>query len=86
MAQPDDQLRRRVTEHVQALADRGYRTLAVASTDDANRWRVLGLLPFYDPPRDDSAQTITEIQDLGVSVKMLTGDHVAIAKELHIES
>lgn len=62
------------------FASRGFRSLGVAINED-NKWRLLGLLPMFDPPRSDTAATIAEAQSLGVSVKMLTGDAVAIAKE-----
>ena len=45
-------------------------------------WRFVGLIGLYDPPREDSAETIKTAQSMGVSVKMVTGDHVAIAKEI----
>jgi len=64
------------------LATRGYRTLAVAQTDENAQWQFLGLLPLLDPPREDSAVTIQAARKLGVSIKMVTGDHVAIAKEI----
>ncbi|CAD6889306.1 unnamed protein product [Tilletia controversa] len=62
------------------FAARGFRSLGVA-IKDSEGWRLLGLLPMFDPPRSDTAATIAEAQTLGVSVKMLTGDAVAIAKE-----
>ncbi|CCU99191.1 unnamed protein product [Malassezia sympodialis ATCC 42132] len=62
------------------FASRGFRSLGVAIQEDGN-WRLLGLLPMFDPPRADTAATIAEAQSLGISVKMLTGDAVAIAKE-----
>ncbi|KAI3627814.1 hypothetical protein CBS14141_001815 [Malassezia furfur] len=62
------------------FASRGFRSLGVAINEDG-QWRLLGLLPMFDPPRDDTAATIAEAQSLGVGVKMLTGDAVAIAKE-----
>ncbi|KAE8233069.1 hypothetical protein CF326_g1896 [Tilletia indica] len=62
------------------FAARGFRSLGVA-IKDSQGWRLLGLLPMFDPPRSDTAATIAEAQTLGVSVKMLTGDAVAIAKE-----
>ena len=62
------------------FASRGFRSLGVAINED-NKWRLLGLLPMFDPPREDTAATIAEAQSLGVGVKMLTGDAVAIAKE-----
>lgn len=62
-------------------ARRGFRTLAIAVQEDGGNWQLLGLLPMFDPPRTDTAQTIAEAGRLGVRVKMLTGDAVAIAKE-----
>lgn len=61
------------------FASRGFRSLGVAIND--GQWKLLGLLPMFDPPRSDTAATIAEAQTLGVGVKMLTGDAVAIAKE-----
>jgi H+-transporting ATPase len=66
---------------VAGLAARGYRSLAVAR-DDGEGWRLLGVLPLHDPPREDSAATIAEASDLGLVVKMLTGDRVEIAREV----
>lgn len=66
---------------VDALAARGYRTLGVARRD-ADRWRFLGLLPLSDPPRADSAETSRRAGEHGITVKMLTGDNVAIAREI----
>jgi H+-transporting ATPase len=66
---------------VDELAVKGYRTLGVARADDGENWRFLGILPLYDPPRPDAAQTIAEAQDHGIKVKMITGDNVAIGRE-----
>ena len=65
----------------QEFAHRGFRSLGVAVQKEGEEWVLLGMLPMFDPPRDDTAQTIHEAQNLGISVKMLTGDTVAIAKE-----
>jgi H+-transporting ATPase len=68
---------------VAQLATHGFRSLAVARRDgDKGDWRLLGLLPLHDTPRQDSAATITEAGRLGLSVKMVTGDRVEIAKEV----
>jgi H+-transporting ATPase len=82
MAEPDAELRRSVRERVDALAGKGYRTLGVARTDTEGRWRFLGLLPLFDPPRDDSADTIREALGEAIEIKMITGDHSAIAREI----
>ncbi|MCF8049162.1 MAG: plasma-membrane proton-efflux P-type ATPase [Desulfarculaceae bacterium] len=74
--------RRRAQETVDKLAATGYRTLGVARTDEGGKWRFLGLLPLYDPPRDDSAETIAQAEAHGINVKMVTGDNLAIAREI----
>ncbi|KAF2725725.1 plasma-membrane proton-e [Polychaeton citri CBS 116435] len=63
------------------FARRGFRSLGVAYQKNNDPWILLGMLSMFDPPRDDTAQTIVEAQQLGVPVKMLTGDAIAIAKE-----
>ena len=71
-----------VGEVVNDFAARGYRALGVARTDAQGSWQYVGLIPLYDPPRDDSAETIDTAKAMGVDVKMVTGDHTAIAKEI----
>lgn len=63
------------------FARRGFRSLGVAYQLNDGDWILCGLLSMFDPPREDTAQTIMEAQQLGVPVKMLTGDAIAIAKE-----
>lgn len=65
-----------------ALGMRGIRCLAVAKTDPKTQeWSILGLLTFLDPPRPDTKQTIIDSKAYGVNVKMITGDHLLIARE-----
>jgi len=71
-----------VEEGVNAFAAKGYRTIGVAMTDLQGSWQFVGLIPLYDPPREDSKQTIETAESMGVDVKMVTGDHTAIAKEV----
>lgn len=68
-------------EKAQEFAHRGFRSLGVAVKREGEDWTLLGMLPMFDPPREDTAHTIHESQNLGISVKMLTGDALAIAKE-----
>ncbi|BGP14084.1 hypothetical protein JCM10213_002379 [Rhodosporidiobolus nylandii] len=68
-------------EKAQEFATRGFRSLGVAIKEDGKDWELLGLLSMNDPPRHDTPPTIREAQDLGIQIKMLTGDAVAIAKE-----
>jgi len=73
------------TEAVQAYAKRGLRCLGVARTlpgGDFDHWELIGLLAFLDPPRPDSKSTIETTKYMGVSVKMITGDQLVIAKEV----
>ncbi len=76
-----DELTTAVENDVSALGLRGIRSLAVAKTNDDGKWEFLGLLTFLDPPRPDTKQTIDDANHYGVSVKMITGDHVLIARE-----
>ncbi|KAI8050000.1 plasma-membrane proton-efflux P-type ATPase [Thamnidium elegans] len=68
---------------IQQFASRGLRALGVARTvNGMEKWELIGLLSLIDPPRDDSAQTLAECQQYGISVKMITGDQGIIAKEV----
>jgi H+-transporting ATPase len=66
---------------VNDFAARGYRSLGVARADGDGDWQFVGVLPLFDPPRDDAAATIATAAAMGVTVKMVTGDALAIAKE-----
>jgi H+-transporting ATPase len=74
--------RSRVQQAVDDLATKGYRTLGIARSDNGDTWRFLGILPMFDPPREDSAETIKQAGEHGIQVKMVTGDNTAIAKEI----
>jgi H+-transporting ATPase len=67
---------------IEDFAKKGYRTLAVAKTNDANQPELVGLVTLYDTPRPDSKKLIQELKELAVSVKMLTGDAQPIAQEI----
>jgi H+-transporting ATPase len=81
----EDEIAARVNEIVDAFASKGYRALGVVESDRNGKWQYVGLLAIYDPPREDSAETIKTAQKMGVNVKMVTGDHIAIAKEVSRE-
>ncbi|KAI3440106.1 uncharacterized protein J3R85_003959 [Psidium guajava] len=84
-----DDLRKKVHAIIDKFAERGLRSLAVARQEVPEKtkespggpWQFVGLLPLFDPPRHDSAETIRRALNLGVNVKMITGDQLAIAKE-----
>ncbi|RDW71312.1 plasma membrane ATPase-2 [Coleophoma cylindrospora] len=66
---------------VAEFATRGFRSLGVARKRGMGAWEILGIMPCSDPPRHDTARTINEAKTLGLSIKMLTGDAVGIARE-----
>ncbi len=80
-ALPDEQIVI-INQLVDQLASKGYRTLAVGKKIADEPVEIIGLIPLYDPPRVDSHQVIVDMRSYGVRVKMVTGDHVAIAKEV----
>src|ERR1700735_332567 len=63
------------------FAGRGFRSLGVARADEEGRWQFAGVLPLFDPPREQAKSTIASARQMGVSVKMVTGDQIAIAQE-----
>lgn len=67
---------------VNEFAGQGYRTLGVAEARKDGDWRFLGFIPLYDPPRPDSKETIRTAEKYGIQVKMVTGDDVAIARQI----
>ena len=71
-----------VDRAVTQFAARGFRSLGVARTGADGTWRFLGVIPLYDPLREDSRYTIEAAEKLGLKVKMVTGDQLAIAKEI----
>ncbi|KAF3772908.1 ATPase 10 plasma membrane-type [Nymphaea thermarum] len=89
LCQEKDEIAGKVHAIIDKFAERGLRSLAVAYQDVPEKskespggpWTFCGLLPLFDPPRHDSAETIRRALNLGVCVKMITGDQLAIAKE-----
>ena len=70
-----------VDKAVNEFAARGFRSLGVARADGVSKWQFLGVLPLFDPPRVDAKATIATARQMGVKVKMVTGDALAIAQE-----
>jgi H+-transporting ATPase len=66
---------------VNDFAARGYRALGVARADGDGKWQLLGVLPLFDPPREDAKATVATAAQMGVKIKMVTGDALAIARE-----
>ncbi|KAL8152504.1 hypothetical protein V2J09_010264 [Rumex salicifolius] len=84
-----EDVRKKVHSCIEKYAERGLRSLAVGRQEVPEKtkespgapWQFVALLPLFDPPRHDSAETIRKALDLGVNVKMITGDQLAIGKE-----
>ncbi|MQM13081.1 hypothetical protein Taro_046004 [Colocasia esculenta] len=89
LAHNKSEIERRVHSVIDKFAERGLRSLAVAYQEvpegrkesPGGPWQFIGLMPLFDPPRHDSAETIRRALNLGVNVKMITGDQLAIGKE-----
>lgn len=77
----DDKERKDITSKVDKLGEDGFRSLGVARKDNG-KWQYLGILPLLDPPREDSAEVIKSAQDHGIDIRMVTGDHTAIGKQV----
>ena len=84
MAHNKAEMHDNVMRNVQELADRGFRSLGICvnkASKDEPKWEYIGILSLFDPPRPDTKQTILDAVENGIEVKMITGDHTAIAKE-----
>ena len=82
LAKPDANLASRYQAAVAELAGKGYRALGVGQSDDSRTWSIVGLISLMDPPRPDAKATIDAAKALGVNVKMVTGDDVAIGDQI----
>ncbi len=78
----NNKIEQQISKDVKQFAKHGYRTLAVAIKKNDNKFECLGLIPLFDPPRKDSAKVIKEVKNMGIDVKMLTGDNHAIAEQI----
>jgi H+-transporting ATPase len=70
-----------VEKAVNEFAGRGFRSLGVARADQDGKWQFVGVLPLFDPPRPQAKATIESARQMGVSIKVVTGDQMAIARE-----
>ena len=77
-----EQVKPAVEKAIAGFAARGFRSLGVARADGEGPWQFLGVLPLFDPPREDSKATIATARQMGIKVKMVTGDQVVIGKEI----
>lgn len=72
---------KKMEEQVDSFAARGFKTLGVAKKE-SGKWLFLGVITLFDPPREDSFETIKQANEYGIAVKMVTGDNKAIATEI----
>jgi H+-transporting ATPase len=75
------QVKSAVDKAVAEFAARGFRSLGVARAEGEGQWQFVGVLPLFDPPREDAKATIAIARQMGVKIKMVTGDALAIAQE-----
>jgi len=69
----------RIKEQIESFAAEGKRSLGIA-IENQGRTDFIGIITFFDYPREDSREFISKIKNMGISVKMITGDNVLIAK------
>jgi H+-transporting ATPase len=81
MSTNKEQVKSAVEKAVNEFAGRGFRSLGVSRADEAGKWQFAGVLPLFDPPREQAKATIASARQMGVAVKMVTGDQIAIAQE-----
>ncbi len=81
MATNAEEVKPAVEKAVNEFAGRGFRSLGVARADEEGKWEFAGVLPMFDPPRAQAKATIASAGQMGVKVKMVTGDQLAIAQE-----
>ena len=81
LAADSAQVKPAVDKAVNEFAARGFRSLGVARAGEDGKWQFLGVLPLFDPPREDAKETIATALKMGVKIKMVTGDALAIAQE-----
>lgn len=81
LANDDEQIKQSVDKAVNEFASRGFRSLGVARAEGDGPWQFMGVLPLFDPPREDAKETISVAKGMGVKIKMVTGDALDIARE-----
>ncbi len=84
-----DEVRQSIQQRYEAFSAQGLRTLGVAYKplteeqgpvkDEEKNMRFLGFLTLFDPPKANCAQTIEQLSQLGVTLKIITGDNRLVA-------
>ncbi len=81
MSKNTDAVKSVVDKAVNEFASRGFRSLGVCRADEEGNWQFAGVIPMFDPPREQAKATIASARQMGLSIKMVTGDQAAIARE-----
>ncbi|MFW9865402.1 MAG: plasma-membrane proton-efflux P-type ATPase [Candidatus Thorarchaeota archaeon] len=82
LVKKDPTLEKKVDDQGKEFASSGFRALGIAKSDNQEPWEYMGVVALHDPPREDSYETIKTAKSLGINVKMVTGDHIEIAKQI----
>ncbi|MFP4559441.1 MAG: plasma-membrane proton-efflux P-type ATPase, partial [Archaeoglobaceae archaeon] len=81
LTNPHEETREKINRIVEELGQQGFRSLGVARKE-GDEWEYLGILPLLDPPREDTAEAVESAKEHNIQIKMVTGDHVAIARQV----
>jgi Mg2+-importing ATPase len=87
-----DDKRAAINDQYHKLSAAGFRVLGIAyknannekdfTRDDEKEMTFLGFITLFDPPKKDALQTITSLRNLGVQLKLITGDNALVADSL----
>jgi Mg2+-importing ATPase len=91
VASIDDPLRSEIHQHYQDWSEQGFRVLGLATKPVEKRTAAfthadeagmtfMGFLLFFDPPKPGVLSTIQELEELGVELKIITGDNQLVAR------
>ncbi len=81
LTESDENLAKEISQKVDELGEKGFRALGVARRKN-KKWEYLGILPLLDPPREGIKEVIQDAKEHGIEIKMVTGDHAAIGKQV----
>ncbi len=82
LVKKDQALEDKIDNQGKEFASHGFRALGIAKSENQGVWEYVGIVALHDPPREDSLETIKTAKSLGINVKMVTGDHIEIAKQI----
>jgi Mg2+-importing ATPase len=84
--------KKRIQRDFEGWSQKGYRVVAVAtknavaktkfSRKDENGMTLQGFLLFYDPPKTDAAKVVNSLAEVGVSLKVISGDHHLVVRHV----